>query len=123
VFRHQRGRGVRLRRPRPDLAFGGHDGLSFFLVERDTPGLSIGRIEKKLGQRGSNTAEVILDAVRVPAGTSSGGGKGFLLAMKDFDMSRPAVAPRPWDRRGSPREMLKYTQQRKTFGKLLCEHR
>ncbi|MBP2684629.1 MAG: short-chain acyl-CoA dehydrogenase, partial [Deltaproteobacteria bacterium] len=70
-------------------AAAGRDGLSFFLVERDTPGLSIGRIEKKLGQRGSNTAEVILDEVRVPAGNLLGEeGKGFRLAMKDFDMSR-----------------------------------
>ena len=103
---------------------GGHDGLSFFLVERDTPGLSVGRVEKKLGQRGSNTAEVILDGVRVPAGNLLGEeGKGFLLAMKDFDMSRPAVGAQALGiAEGALEEMLKYTQQRKTFGKPLCEH-
>ena len=103
---------------------GGHDGLSFFLVERDSPGLSVGRVEKKLGQRGSNTAEVILDGVRVPAGNLLGEeGKGFLLAMKDFDMSRPAVGAQALGiAEGALEEMLRYAQQRKTFGKPLCEH-
>jgi cyclohexane-1-carbonyl-CoA dehydrogenase len=102
----------------------GRDGLSFFLVERDTPGLKIGRIEKKLGQRGSNTAEVVLDEVRVPAGNLLGEeGKGFQLAMKDFDMSRPAVGAQALGiAEGALAEMVQYARQRKTFGKLLCEH-
>ena len=71
---------------------GGHMGLSFFLVERERTGLKVGRKENKLGQRGSNTTEFFLDDVRVPAAHLLGEeGKGFLLAMKDFDMSRPAV--------------------------------
>jgi cyclohexane-1-carbonyl-CoA dehydrogenase len=66
---------------------------SFFLVERESPGLSIGRTESKLGQGGSNTTEVFLENVRVPAGNLLGReGEGFLIAMKDFDMSRPAIA-------------------------------
>ncbi len=66
---------------------------SFFLVERESPGLSIGRTESKLGQRGSNTTEVFLENVRVPAENLLGReGEGFLIAMKDFDMSRPAIA-------------------------------
>jgi cyclohexane-1-carbonyl-CoA dehydrogenase len=102
----------------------GRDGLSFFLVERNTPGLQIGRIEKKLGQRGSNTAEVILDEVRVPAGNLLGEeGKGFLLAMKDFDMSRPAVGAQALGiAEGALEEMVRYARQRRTFGKPLCEH-
>jgi cyclohexane-1-carbonyl-CoA dehydrogenase len=105
-------------------ASAGRDGLSFFLVERDTPGLKVGRIEKKLGQRGSNTAEVILDEVRVPAGNLLGEeGKGFLLAMKDFDMSRPAVGAQALGiAEGALAEMVRYAQQRRTFGKPLCEH-
>ena len=105
-------------------ASAGRDGLSFFLVERGTPGLSVGRIEKKLGQRGSNTAEVILDEVRVPAGNLLGEeGKGFLLAMKDFDMSRPAVGAQALGiAEGALAEMVRYAQQRRTFGKPLCEH-
>ena len=105
-------------------AAAGRAGLSFFLVERGTPGLSVGRIEKKLGQRGSNTAEVILDEVRVPAGNLLGEeGKGFLLAMKDFDMSRPAVGAQALGiAEGALAEMVRYAQQRRTFGKPLCEH-
>ncbi len=69
------------------------ESSSFFLVERESPGLSIGRTESKLGQRGSNTTEVFLENVRVPAGNLLGrGGDGFLIAMRDFDMSRPAIA-------------------------------
>ena len=79
----------------------GHRGLSFFLVERDMPGVKVGRIENKLGQRGSNTTEVFLDEVRVPTTNLLGEeGKGFFLAMKDFDMSRPAIGAKPL---GSPK--------------------
>ncbi|MBS3919425.1 MAG: acyl-CoA dehydrogenase family protein [Deltaproteobacteria bacterium] len=66
---------------------------SFFLVERGFQGLSVGRTEHKLGQRGSNTTEVFLDNVQVPAENLLGiEGEGFFIAMKDFDMSRPAIA-------------------------------
>jgi cyclohexane-1-carbonyl-CoA dehydrogenase len=65
---------------------------SFFLVEQEYQGLSIGRTEQKMGQRGSNTTEVFLDNVKVPAENLLGiEGEGFLIAMKDFDMSRPAI--------------------------------
>jgi len=71
----------------------GNRNSSFFLVERESPGLSIGRKETKMGQRGSNTTEVFLENVRVPAENLLGReGDGFLIAMKDFDMSRPAIA-------------------------------
>jgi len=66
---------------------------SFFLVERGVQGLSVGRTEHKLGQRGSNTTEVFLDSVQISAENLLGiEGEGFLIAMKDFDMSRPAIA-------------------------------
>jgi cyclohexane-1-carbonyl-CoA dehydrogenase len=102
----------------------GRDGLSFFLVERGARGLSVGKVEKKLGQRGSNTAEMVLEDVRVPAGNLLGEeGKGFLLAMKDFDMSRPAVGAQALGiAEGAFAEMVRYAQERKTFGKALSEH-
>lgn len=102
----------------------GRDGLSFFLVERETPGLTIGKIEKKLGQKGSQTSEVHLDEVRVPAGNLLGEeNKGFKLAMKDFDMSRPAVAAQALGiAEGAFEQMERYSRERETFGKLLCEH-
>ncbi len=103
----------------------GREGVSFFLVERDAaPGLEVGKIEHKLGMRGSNTAEMILQDVRVPAQNLLGEeGKGFLLAMKDFDMSRPAIGAQALGiAEGAFREMVRYAQERKTFGKALCEH-
>jgi cyclohexane-1-carbonyl-CoA dehydrogenase len=102
----------------------GREGVSFFLVERDAPGLKVGKIEHKLGMRGSNTAEMILDEVRVPAENLLGEeGRGFLLAMKDFDMSRPAIGAQALGiAEGAMAEMLRYAQERKTFGKLLADH-
>jgi cyclohexane-1-carbonyl-CoA dehydrogenase len=102
----------------------GHRGLSFFLVERDRPGLSIGKTENKLGQRGSNTTEVVLDEVRVPARNLLGQeGRGFSLAMKDFDMSRPAVGAQALGiAQGAFDIMVRYTAQRSAFGKAIAEH-
>jgi cyclohexane-1-carbonyl-CoA dehydrogenase len=103
---------------------GGHRGLSFFLVERDRPGLKVGRKEDKLGQRGSDTTEVFLDDVRVPAINLLGEeGGGFRLAMKDFDMSRPAIAAQALGiAQGAFDTMVKYSVERQTFGKFIAEH-
>ena len=100
------------------------DSFSFFLVDRDTPGLKIGKIEKKMGQKGSQTSEVHLDEVRVPAENLLGEeNKGFRIAMKDFDMSRPAVAAQALGiAEGAFEQMENYSRERKTFGRLLCEH-
>lgn len=102
----------------------GHRGLSFFLVERDRPGLHVGRKENKMGQRGSNTTEVFLEDVRVPAVNLLGKeGEGFKLAMKDFDMSRPAVAAQALGiAQGAFEMMVKYSTERQTFGKFIAQH-
>lgn len=102
----------------------GHRGLSFFVVERDRPGVTVGKKEDKLGQRGSNTTEVFLDEVRVPAVNLLGEeGGGFLLAMKDFDMSRPAIGAQALGiAEGAFEAMVKYSTERQTFGKFIAEH-
>jgi len=102
----------------------GARGLSFFLVERDRPGLKIGRTENKLGQRGSNTTEIFLDDVRVPVGNLLGEeGKGFYLAMKDFDMSRPAIGAQALGiAEGALEAMVNYSVERQTFGKPIAGH-
>ncbi len=102
----------------------GHNGLSFFMIERNSPGLSIGKIERKLGQRGSNTAEVILDNVWVPENQLLGEeGRGFVLAMQDFDMSRPAIAAQALGiGEGALEQMVRYAADRRTFGKPLADH-
>lgn len=70
----------------------GARGMSCFIVERDTPGVSIGSHEDKMGIRISNTTEVIFDNVRVPAKNLVGQeGKGFKIAMTTFDVTRPAA--------------------------------
>lgn len=101
-----------------------HRGLSFFAVDRQSPGLSIGRVEEKLGQRGSNTTEVLLDEVPVPRERLLGQeGEGFFLAMRDFDMSRPAIAAQALGlAQGAARAMLDYARERQTFGQPLIQH-
>lgn len=106
------------------LAKTGPKEFSFFVVERDSSGLSIGKLEDKCGFRGSNTAEVILDGVAVPAANLLGRpGDGFLIAMADFDMSRPAVAALALGiAEGALDYTLRYADQRQTFGKALLDH-
>ncbi len=102
----------------------GRTDLTFFVVEREAPGLSVGKVEDKLGQRGSNTSEVILDDVRVPASARLGAeGDGFRVAMADFDMSRPAIAAQALGiAEGALEYALEYARTRETFGKPIAEH-
>lgn len=102
----------------------GHKGLSFLLVERDRAGISVGRAESKLGQRGSNTTDVALDEVRVPVDNLLGEeGKGFMLAMKDFDMSRPAIGAQALGiAEGAFDAMVAYAMERQTFGRPIAGH-
>jgi len=102
----------------------GHRGMSFFIVERESPGVSVGRVERKLGQRGSNTAEVIFEEVRVPGANRLGKeGEGFIIAMSDFDMSRPAIAAQALGiAEGALECMLDYAKTRTTFGRPIHEH-
>jgi acyl-CoA dehydrogenase len=79
----------------PSLGRAGHRA---FVVEKGTPGFEVGRVEKKLGLRASETAELVFDDCRVPAENLLGGEEhyqkkeGFLGAMKTFDSTRPLVA-------------------------------
>jgi len=106
------------------LAKTGDKELSFFIVERDRKGISIGRIEDKCGFRGSNTAEVILEDVVVPRDHLLGvAGDGFKTAMGDFDMSRPAVAALSLGlAEGALSYTIEYARERHTFGRPLIQH-
>ena len=79
---------------RTDPAIAGAGGISAFAVERGTPGLSIGRPDAKMGQRGAHTADVIFDDCRVPAANLIGGreGVGFKTAMRVLDIGRLHIA-------------------------------
>ena len=69
------------------------EGISAFLVEKGTPGLSVGKTENKMGIRGSNTTEVILEDVKVPVSQRVGvEGGGWWLMMRTLNRSRPAIA-------------------------------
>ena len=77
----------------------GRAGQKFFVIEKGTPGFKIGKIEKKMGIRASETAELVLDDCRIPFDNILGGaqalepkGSGFKGTMKTFDSSRPSVA-------------------------------
>jgi cyclohexane-1-carbonyl-CoA dehydrogenase len=98
--------------------------LTFFVVERDQEGVSVGKTEDKLGFRGSNTTEVILEDVRVPRENRLGKeGEGFVIAMKDFDMSRPSIAALALGIAEAALDVsLDYACQRETFGKPLVKH-
>ena len=98
--------------------------LTFFVVERAQEGVSVGKAEDKLGFRGSNTTEVILENVRVPKDNRLGEeGEGFVIAMKDFDMSRPSVAALALGIAEAALDIsLDYACQRETFGKPLVKH-
>jgi acyl-CoA dehydrogenase len=76
----------------------GRAGQRAFVVEKGTPGFSVGKIEEKMGLRASETAELVLEDCRVPAENLLGGEEayvskeGFMTAMKTFDTTRPLVA-------------------------------
>ena len=73
----------------------GARGVTAFIVPADAPGLTVGKPDKKMGQRGARTCDVILDDVRVSAGNIVGGvpGKGFYTAMKVLDRGRLTMRP------------------------------
>lgn len=102
----------------------GHKGMSWFVVDRNTPGLRISKKFDKLGQRASDTAEVVLENVEVPAENMLGPeGSGFLTAMKVFDYSRPGVAAAAVGLlRRALDESVKYSKERETFGQPIYQH-
>jgi acyl-CoA dehydrogenase len=99
-------------------------GVSAFIVERNTPGLTVGKPDRKMGQRGSHTADVIFDNARVPAENIIGGkeGVGFKTAMKVLDKARLNIAAVCV---GAATRMLEealtYALERKQFGQPIAE--
>ena len=102
----------------------GHRGISAFVVEQGTPGLEIGRIEPKMGIKGSTTGEVLLDNCRVPAANLIGEeGEGFRLAMRILDRSRPAIAAQGLGlAQGATDYALEYARTRETMGEPIAKH-
>ena len=102
----------------------GHRGISCFLVEADTPGFSVGRIEPKMGIKGSTTGEVFFDDCRVPADNLVGEeGDGFAIAMRVLDRSRPGIAAQALGiAQGATDYALEYASSRETMGRPIADH-
>ena len=102
----------------------GAGGVSAFIVEANTPGITIGKYDRKMGQRGAHTSDVIFENCRVPARNIIGGdeGKGFKTAMKVLEKGRihiaaiaVGVAERMLD------DALRYAVERKQFGQRIAD--
>jgi butyryl-CoA dehydrogenase len=97
----------------------GARGASAFIVEKDTPGFTFGKKEKKLGIRASSTRELVFTDCKIPKeNLLSKEGMGFIVTMKTFDMSRPGVAAQALGiAQGALDEAVNYAKTRQQFGK------
>jgi alkylation response protein AidB-like acyl-CoA dehydrogenase len=102
----------------------GHAGISAFVVEADAPGFQVGRIEPKMGIKGSTTGEIFFDDCRIPADNLLGDeGEGFRIAMRILDRSRPGIGAQGLGlAQGATDYALEYAKTRETMGKPIAEH-
>jgi alkylation response protein AidB-like acyl-CoA dehydrogenase len=102
----------------------GHPGISAFVVEADTPGFEVARLEPKMGIAGSTTGELTFDDARVPAANRLGAeGEGFRVAMRILDRSRPGIGAQGLGlAQGATDYALEYARTRETMGKPIAEH-
>jgi alkylation response protein AidB-like acyl-CoA dehydrogenase len=101
----------------------GHRGISAFIIERDTPGLVIGKPEDKMGLRGSDTVGLSLNDLRIPVGQRLGEeGEGFKIALAALDTGRIGVAAQAIGvMQAAFEEAVRYAQQRRAFGSPLSK--
>jgi len=101
----------------------GYKGITAFLVEKDSPGFSIGKKEDKLGIRASSTCELILEDCRVPAANVLGEpGKGYKIAIETLNEGRIGIGAQMLGlAQGAWNCAAKYAQERKQFGKPIAE--
>jgi len=95
-----------------------HKGVCAFVMKADTPGVTMGKKEDKMGQRASDTRVIHFDNVRVPASQRLGKeGEGFKIAMKTLDTTRPSIgALAVGIARRALEESVSYAKERKAFG-------
>lgn len=105
---------------KPEL---GNKGISAFIVEKDTPGLIIGKDEHKMGLHGSRTLQINFEDMRVPAENILGEeGQGFKIAMANLDVGRIGIAAQALGIAEAALEAeIKYAQERIQFGKPIAE--
>ncbi len=101
-----------------------HRGISAFLVEADTPGFEVARLEPKLGIAGSTTGELVFDGCRIPAANLLGAeGDGFTIAMRVLDRSRGGIAAQAAGiAEAATAYALAYAAERETMGKPIAQH-
>ncbi len=101
----------------------GPNGISAFVVEKGTPGFNVGKLEKKMGIKGSPTVELSFENCRVPVANMLGEeGVGFKIAMKVLDKSRPGIAAQALGiAQGALDYAVEYTKQRVAFGKPISQ--
>jgi hypothetical protein len=102
----------------------GKKGISCFLVPTDTPGYRVARIEEKMGQHASDTAQIVLEDCRVPDDNLLGQpGEGYRIALSNLEAGRIGIAAQSVGMaRAAFEAALAYAQERETFGKPIIEH-
>jgi alkylation response protein AidB-like acyl-CoA dehydrogenase len=107
-----------------DVAASGTRGISAFIVESDRPGFRPGRIEDKMGIRGSKTGELIFEDCVIPAENLLGKeGQGFKIAMGTLDRTRPGVGAQALGiAQGALDAAIKFAKERVQFGKPIAEN-
>ncbi len=101
----------------------GHRGISAFIVEKGTPGFSVGKVEDKLGIRASSTAELVFENCRIPAANLLGEeGQGFKIALATLDGGRIGIAAQAVGiAQAALDEAVKYSKERVQFGKPIAK--
>jgi acyl-CoA dehydrogenase len=101
-----------------------HKGITCFVLNRDTKGVSVGKKENKMGQRASNTTDVLFEDVELgPDNVVGKEGEGFKIAMRTFDRTRPWIAAGAAGiMRRALEESRAYALERKTFGVPIAQH-
>ncbi|MCC4117501.1 acyl-CoA dehydrogenase [Aromatoleum toluclasticum] len=102
----------------------GKKGISCFLVPTNTPGYIVARIEEKMGQKASDTAQILFENCRVPAGALLGAeGEGYKIALSNLEAGRIGIAAQCLGMaRAALEAAVKYAHERETFGKPIFEH-
>ncbi|MCH7618395.1 MAG: acyl-CoA dehydrogenase [Candidatus Marinimicrobia bacterium] len=101
----------------------GKKGISTFIIEKEMPGVSVGKIEKKLGIRSSDTVELVFEECRVPAANRLGEeGEGFKIAMTTLDYGRVGIGAQALGiAQGAMERAIAYSLEREQFGKKINE--
>lgn len=102
----------------------GKKGLSAFIVPTDSPGWVVARVEDKLGQHASDTCQIILEDLRIPAENRLGAeGEGLKIALANLEGGRLGIAAQSVGMANAALDhAIRYAQERKQFGKAIIEH-